>query len=59
MAIIITIIVVLLILCYINFKLHESDFGYNTREKILIFSHKDDIDRYGWHYTYKTSIQEC
>lgn len=56
MAIIITIMVVLLIMCYVSLKLHEDNFGYKTEEKILVFSHKDDIDRYGWRYFTKASI---
>lgn len=58
MAIIITIMVVLLIMCYVSLKLHESDFGYKTDEKILVFSHKDDIDRYGLRYFTKAGIQK-
>lgn len=58
MAIIITIIAALLIMCYINFRLHENNFYHKTDDKILIFSHKNDIDRYGRRYFTKTYLQK-
>lgn len=56
MAIIITIIVTIIIILTLAFKVTPKNYTACSKQKVLVFSHKSDIDRYGLCYFTKACI---
>lgn len=57
MAVIITVIVTIIVSTLVLFlKVTPRNYSSSSNQKVLVFSHKSDIDRYGMCYSFKACI---